>query len=100
MGRGKHRKHAECLVALDEAHPAHVGGEIEDLRRAVDGLSRSLEQGNVEDAVVGCVENLMPLVQRLAVDRPHLAPLAQQRGDEMSADEAAAAGDEHRFSCT
>ena len=41
----------------------------------------------------------MPLLERLAVDRAHLAPLLQQLADQVAADEAAAAGDQNTPAC-
>ena len=83
------------LVVLDEAHAAHVGGEHVDLARAVGRAMRVLEQGEVGDDVLGVGVHLVPLLQRLDVDRADAEPLLEQVGDQVAPDEAAAAGDQH-----
>ena len=42
VGVDQHRQHAERLVVLDEAHPAHVGGEVVDVVHRRDKLRRRL----------------------------------------------------------
>ena len=93
--RGReHREHAQRLVVLDEPHAAHVGGQVEDVAGALDRRHCVGEQGHVEDTVVGLGMTLVPLVERLDVDAAHLVAVGNQAGDEVAADEAAAAGDE------
>ncbi len=61
--------HARGPVRLDEAHAAHVAGEVVDVRDAADGVPARLERAEVGDAVVDVREHLVPLVERLDVDR-------------------------------
>ena len=87
----QHRDHAVGLVRLDEAHAAHVGGEIEDVRRAVGRRVARLLLAQVGGDVVDAVVLLIPAAERLQVDGANvLEAAALQLGDEMSADEAAA----------
>ncbi len=95
MGVDEHREHAGGLVVLDEAHAAHVGGEVEDLLDAVDRGPAGAELAQVEDEVLGAGVHLVPLAERLDVGRADLVAAAQQVGDQPSADESATAGDEH-----
>jgi hypothetical protein len=91
-------EHAERLVALDEAHPAHVGGEVHDRRGARGRLVAGGLLAQVEDAVVRVVEELVPLLERLHVDRAHvLVAAAEKLRDEVAADEPPATGDEYEL---
>src|SRR5690606_24218486 len=54
VGGGQHRERAQGLVVLDEAHAAHVAGEVVDLGGAVaDGLAAGGEVGQVPLEVLG-----------------------------------------------
>ena len=90
------REHAVSLVRLDEAHPAHVGGEVVDDPRAVDRLLGGFAEGQVKALVLGAVEALVPVVEGLDIDRPNLLALTQEVRDEVASDETAGAGDDHR----
>jgi GDPmannose 4,6-dehydratase len=92
---GQDGQHAQRLVVLDEAHAAHVGGEHVDLARALGLGHRVLEQRQVGLDVLGTLVHLVPLVQRLDVDRPHRQSLRQQVADQMAADEATPARDKN-----
>ena len=87
------------LVVLDEAHAAHVGGEVVDhrahpSRAARAGVAKVAGQPQVLDVV----EALVPLVERLDVDRADLGVATLlQNADQMAADEAAGAGDNHKI---
>ena len=93
----QHGEHAQGLVVLDEAHAAHVGGEVVDRARALDGVhGRRRCRSQVGDEVLDAVGALVPLVERLDVDGADLGMAALLQGaDEMAADEAAAAGDHY-----
>ena len=85
-------------VRLDEPHPAHVAGEVVDVRDAADGLPARLERAEVGDAVVDPGKHLVPLVERLDVDGAKVREaLLLQVADEPTADESAGAGDEDRI---
>ena len=58
--------------------------------------SHASSLGQVEDAVLGLRGDLVPLVERLHVDGTDAHPLAHQVADQVPADEAAAAGDDHK----
>ena len=62
---------AQALDAepLDEAHAAHVGREVVHLRRAVDGAPAVGFEAQVEADALDAGDALVPLRQRLLVDR-------------------------------
>jgi hypothetical protein len=85
-------------VGLDEAHAAHVGGEVVDRARALGGGAAGLEQGEVAHLVLDARGLLVPLVERLDVDGADLGMAALlQDADQMAADEATGAGDDHEI---
>ena len=83
------------LVVLDEAHAAHVGGEVVDLAGA-GGRRHAASSRSDRSATTFSTSSmhLVPLVERLDVDGADALALAEQVGDEVAADEAAAAGDD------
>ncbi len=92
----EHRQHAKCLVGLDEAHSAHVGGEVEDVARSLQRLAAGIEIAQVQHSVVRLVKDLEPLVDGFHIDCPHSSTvLAEEIGDEMPADEASGAANDH-----
>ena len=62
VGGDQHRQHAQRLVVLDEAHAAHVGGEVVDHVDAVAGALARRQVLKVGASVVDVVEALVPLV--------------------------------------
>ena len=94
----EHGQHAQRLVVLDEAHPAHVGGEVVDVlgtcQRFRAGL---LENVRSRNHVLSGVVDLVPLVEGLEIDHPDFAALIQQIEDEMTSDEASAACNYNQF---
>ena len=64
-------EHAEGLVGLDEPHPAHVGRQVVHPAGAGHRLPAGVEARQVEDHVLGVRRHLVPLVERLLVDRAH-----------------------------
>ena len=48
----EHREHALGLVRLDEAHAAHVGGQVVDHAGVLGGGPAGLEAGKVADLVL------------------------------------------------
>ncbi len=81
-----HAEHAEGLVVLDEAHPAHVGGEVVDLIGALQGAVAVVFLAQVEGSVVRLGKLLEPLVGGLDVDGAHLVvALPQQIRHEVAA---------------
>ena len=98
MGAHQHRQHALGLVGLDEAHAAHVGGEVVDHRRALGGGPAGFELGEVAHLVLDARGLLVPLGERLHVDAADLGVAALlQHTDQMAADEATSAGDDHEI---
>jgi hypothetical protein len=67
----EHGQHAERLVVLDEAHPAHVRGEVVHLVCTLNRLTARFPQPQIDLAIVGLREALEPEVERLAVHCPH-----------------------------
>ncbi len=85
-------------MRLDEAHAAHVGGEVVDHPGALGGLAAGLEQGEVADLVLHARRLLVPLGERLHVDGADLGVAALlQDADQMATDEATGAGDDHEI---
>src|SRR5687768_5405082 len=91
----EHREHAQGLVALEEAHSAHVGGEIVDVGDSAAGVLAGVTEVEIGDDVLGGVESLEPLLRRLAVDDADGDALVQQARSKMPANKAAAARHEN-----
>ena len=88
-------QHAVRLVGLDEAHAAHVGGQVVDPARAGADALTGLGIAQVGHDVLHAVDELVPLRQGLAVHRAHAALLpGDEVGHQMSADESPGAGDD------
>ena len=68
VGVDEHAEHAEGFVVFDEAHAAHVGGELEDDVGAFGGLEAVVLVLEVEREVFDVLGDLVPLVERLDVD--------------------------------
>ena len=87
-------------MSLDEAHAAHVGGEVVDHARTLGGGAADIEKGEVSNLVLDTRGRLIPLVQRLHVDGADIgvATLLQDT-NQMAADEATGAGDDHEIIC-
>ena len=94
VGVDEDAEHAEAFVQLDEAHAAHVGGEIVDPVGAVGSLDAGFFILEVEGEVLGFGEALIPLPLGLFVDGADFVPLVEHGLDEVAADEASGAGDE------
>ncbi len=81
-----HAEHTQGLVVLDEAHPAHVGGEVVDLVGALEGTVAVVLLPQVERPVVRLRKLLEPLVGGFDVDGAHLiVALPQQVRHEVAA---------------
>ena len=91
VGVDQHRQHAQGLVVLDEAHAAHVGGQIINVLSAGGGLDAVLAQVQIEDEVLHVVKNLIPLVERFDIHGadPGIS-LAAEIGDQSPSDKAPA----------
>ena len=87
-------EHAVGLVVLDEAHAAHVGGQVVDPIGAIGGLDTGFFVLEVEGEVLGLGEALIPLPLRLFVDGADFVSLLEHGFDEVAADESTGAGDE------
>jgi hypothetical protein len=64
------RQHACRLVRLDETHPAHVGGEIEDPRGTARGALARRPITKIELKILHVAECLKPFPDRLDVHGP------------------------------
>ncbi len=93
VGVDQNREHAQGLVVLDEAHAAHVGGEVIDIIRVDKRLYAGILETKIRDDIFRTLTNLIPLVERLEIDRSNLVAFAQQVRSEMATDEASAACD-------
>ncbi len=92
-------EHAEGLVVLDEAHAAHVGREVVDARAARDRRCAGVDSAQVENHGLHAVVNLVPVVERLDVDRDdRVRARILEVLDEVAADEAARTRDEDPLS--
>ena len=68
------------------------------MRGALGGGAAGLEQGEVAHLVLDARRRLVPLVERLDVDGADLGVAALlQDADQMAADEATGAGDDHEI---
>ena len=89
------RAQALDAVALDEAHAAHVGGQVVDLDRPLAGPGAVVADADVEDEVLDAGGPLVPLVEGLLVDGPDAREaLVVEVADERPGDEAAGPGDD------
>ena len=90
------REHAERLVVLDEAHAAHVGGEIIDFVRALGRCLAVFAQIQVERKIFDIIKALVPLFERLDIHGANaLVSLAAQVRHQMPADKSSCAGNHH-----
>jgi hypothetical protein len=90
VGVGEHAEHAEGFVVLNEAHSAHIGGQLKNRIDAFGGLKATVAQLEIEDATVGGGVALVPLVKGLDVDRAHRGgSLLKECIHQMTADESA-----------
>src|SRR5690606_42151741 len=80
----QHAQHAGGLVALDEADAAHVGGQVEDAVRALDCPPAGVAVGQGEDGGPGRRVDLVPRVERLDVDGPHVDATVDELGDQVA----------------
>ncbi len=85
-------------MGLDEAHAAHVGGQVVDHAGALGGGPAGLEQGEVAHLVLDAGRLLVPLGERLHVDGadPAVAALLQD-AHQVTTDEATRASDDHEI---
>ena len=58
----QHRQHAQGLVVLDEAHAAHVGGEVVDVADVLADLDADIKFLKVADDVFRTVGTEVPIV--------------------------------------
>ena len=94
----QHGEHARRPVGLDEAHAAHVASDVVDVRHIVDGRAARVERAEIRRSAVDPGGHLVPLVERLEVDRAEVGEaLLLEVPNEPSTDEPAGAGDENRF---
>ena len=91
----QHGQHAQRLVALDESHAAHIGGELVDRLDAAHRLARTRQLLQIPDHVLGVRVLLIPLVERLDVRHAHAMALREQGTGQVAANESTATRDEH-----
>ncbi len=92
----QHAEHAEGAVVFDEAHAAHVGGEVIDDFGALERFIASGFFLEIELEVFDVGEFLIPLVEGFDVDGADVGvALGEEVGHEMTADETAGAADDN-----
>ena len=95
----QHGQHAQSFVVFDEAHAAHVGGELKDNLGAGGGQEAGIFILQVEGEALYVVGDLVPLVERFDVDGANdLDAVVEQVLHEMAADESAGTADDCLFS--
>jgi hypothetical protein len=83
--------HTERFVVFDEAHPAHVGGEIVDKIDIFDRAFAAFFVAEIELQIFRLGKHLKPFLKRFHIDRADLFPLTKQIGHKMTANETPAA---------
>ena len=83
------RQHAIGLVGFDEAHASHVRREHVDGVHTPNCFTAIGELGQIQPAGLGTVCDLVPLIQRLDVDRADANALFGERPCEITPDESA-----------
>ena len=83
-------EHAERLVVFDEAHTAHVRGQLVDCGRPCGGGIAVVLVSEIEREVLHAVSELMPLVEWLDVHGANVVEAtAKEALDDVSANKAA-----------
>jgi len=86
------------LVVLDKAHAAHIRGQLIHRRHAARRAHARIPILQVERQAFHAVRHLVPLVQRLDIDRAYnLNPICNQMLDQMPADKPAGAANDCLF---
>src|SRR5208283_3193539 len=94
----QHRKHAKGFVFLDEAHAAHVGGQIVNITRALGGSLTILLVVEIQREIFNVPESLVPMIERLDVNSANtLVALRAQGGHEIAADKTTGTGYENEI---
>ena len=92
VGINEDAEHTEAFVEFDEAHAAHVCGEVVNLVAAVGGLDAGVFEFEVEGEVLGFGEALIPLPLGFFIDGADAVSRGEEVLDEFAADESAGAG--------
>src|SRR5438046_1101774 len=101
----QHGQHTKSLVVLNEAHAAHIGGEIVNFACALTHGIAVILQVQVQDEVFSLVTNLVPLLQRLDIhcSNPADASLAQIRNERAANESTRSSYNRnaafHKFTC-
>ena len=91
----QHAQHAQGLIVLNESHSAHVCGEHIHVLHAFARSAGRLETREIGDDIFHSIVDLIPFLQRLAVNAADfLLAGFLHAADEMAANKAAAAGDD------
>ena len=86
----EHAEHAKRLVQFDEAHAAHVGGQVIDNASVFDGLFAGFAPLQIQDEVFDVWEDLVPLGDGFDIDGAQIGvALALKICYQMTADKAA-----------
>ena len=85
-----------ALWVSDEAHAAHVARQVIDVH-AGRRLGARLAVPQIQLPAVHIRKNLIPLVERLHVDRADAMTGGSQLGNQMSTNEAARSGDKDQI---
>jgi hypothetical protein len=94
VGINQHTEHTQGFVVLDEAHAAHIGGEIVNDMSTLQRRVAIPQVFEIEDEIIDLVKDLIPIRHRFHIHRSHLSvALPKEFRDEMAPDKAAAAAD-------
>jgi hypothetical protein len=91
MSIDQHGQHAQRLIVLDEAHAAHVGGEVVDFVGTFGRIFAVFLEIQIEGQILDVIEALVPLVERFCVDGSDTLALLAKLGNQMATDEATSA---------
>src|SRR6266699_1943681 len=84
MSVDQHRQHAKRLIVFNKPHPAHIGGEIIDVRYALRGSIADVCEPKVAHHVFGLRRSEIPIVQSLLIYGPYRHTLGQQIANELT----------------
>src|SRR6185436_7449133 len=92
----EHREHAERAIVFDEAHPAHVRGEIIDLCGIAQRGLASFSLLKIQLQILDLGKDLVPVIKRLLINGANVPmALAKQVTHQMTADEPTGAADDN-----
>jgi hypothetical protein len=92
MRVNEHREHAQGAIVLDEAHPAHIGGQIIDNASVLERDFAGFAPLQVQDQILDPGGDLIPVGEGFNVNGTKVGmALPFKVGDQMTANKAATA---------